>query len=505
MDAVAECSPDVVPGRDLLVARGLTKHFGGVVAVDDVDFTVSDGQIFGIIGSNGAGKSTLLGMVSGSTRPTRGSVELLGSPISGRGSAHVARRGIGRAHQIPRPFRQMTVREHADLAARLHTSGRRERATVVDDVLERCALASRSERRARDLGLLDLKRLGVARAMAMQPKVLLLDEVAAGLVGKEVDEVINLIRSINGEGTTIVMVEHVQALIRELASRVLVLEWGRVLTEGTPAAVAADPAVIEAYLGRTADAAPPRQTAVASRPEPVLSIDALSVAYGKQPALTDCSISLGAGEIVAVVGANGAGKTTLSRALAGIVPIASGRLALNGEDITSMPAHQRARKGIALCHEGRRLFREQTVRDNLLIAARHADTPERSVDERIANVTELFPEIIPLLDRLAGTLSGGQQQMVAIGRALVLEPRVLVFDELSLGLAPIIVKRIFESLPALRDAGIGLLLIEQNVGEALSIADHVYVLDHGSIAFSGTAAEVHADDRLRSAYLGAAT
>lgn len=488
----------------MLEVSGLCKHFGGVRALDDVSFSVAEHQIYGVIGSNGAGKSTLLGVVSGGLRPTQGVVRVAGDEVSGRGSAAVARKGVGRAHQIPRPFHQMTVRQHADLAARLHLHGRHLRHEHVSHVLDRCGLLHRADRQAQDLGLLDLKRLEVARALAMKPKVLLLDEVAAGLVGREVDEVISLIRSIHEDGTTIVMVEHVQALIRELASQVLVLEWGKVLTEGSPDEVANDPRVIEAYLGRTGSATTVvHEPPATGRPEPVLRVEGLGVSYGLQPALRDCNLEIGPGEVVAVVGANGAGKTTLSRAIVGMVPSNSGRVVLDGADLSKVSGHERARRGIALCHEGRRLFREQTVEDNLLIAGRHSRHHSKGVQERIDDVMTLFPELKDLRHRRAGALSGGQQQMVAIGRALVLEPRVLIFDELSLGLAPVVVDRLFEAIPLLRDRGLAILLIEQNVAEAMTVADHVYVLDHGDVAFSGSPAAVFGDERLRAAYLGA--
>jgi branched-chain amino acid transport system ATP-binding protein len=495
----------VVQGLPLLEVHDIGKRFGGVIALDEVSFDVAESQIFGVIGSNGAGKSTLLSVVSGAFRPTVGTVALAGATISGTGSANVARQGIARAHQIPRPFRQMTVRQHADLAARLRFKRRGARHVHVDAVLHRCGLESRANHVARDLGLLDLKRLEVARAVAMAPKVLLLDEVAAGLVGREVDQIIELIRSINAEGTTIVVVEHVQALIRELAERVLVLEWGRVLVEGPPDDVANDARVIEAYLGRTGSRDTVVREVSASRPAPVLVVRGLDVSYGPQPAVRDCTIEIASGEVVAVVGANGAGKTSLARAIAGMIPSRAGRVELGGEDLTRVPSHVRARRGIALCHEGRRLFAEQTVEDNLRIAGRHARHGSRALDERVAEVMMLFPELTDLRDRRAGTLSGGQQQMVSIGRGLVLDPRVVIFDELSLGLAPMLVDRLFQAIPALRERGLAVLLIEQNVAQAMTVADHVYVLDHGAVAFSGSPAAVFNDQRLRAAYLGAST
>jgi ABC-type branched-subunit amino acid transport system ATPase component len=486
-----------------LEVRSLSKRFGGVHALDDVSFTVDRGEIFGIIGPNGAGKTTLLNIAAGVMRPTSGEVLLEGEVISGLRPPAVVRRGVARAHQVPRPFKQMTLRQHLDIAARVHRPHRRARRELVDAVLDRTGLARHADRVAGDLGLLDLKRLEIARAVAMSPRVLLLDEVAAGLVGQEITGVVALIREIQADGLTIVMVEHVQALIRELAARVMVLEWGRKLTEGTPTEVVADRRVIEAYLGQPVEKDVEVARETQARATALVELIGVGVNYGRFPALRDCDLSIAPGEVVALVGANGAGKTTLSRAIAGMVHTHRGEIRFAGADISRLSAHQRARAGIALCHEGRRLFTEQSVRDNLLTAAHRAARTDRTAADRIAEVLALFPELEPLLTRQAALLSGGEQQMVAIGRALALDPKLVIFDELSLGLAPRIVARLLEAIPVLQQRGIAILLIEQNVAQALTVADHVYVLDHGHVVFSGSPADVVDDPRLHAAYLGA--
>jgi branched-chain amino acid transport system ATP-binding protein len=197
---------------------------------------------------------------------------------------------------------------------------------------------------------------------------------------------------------------------------------------------------------------------------------------------------------VAGLGANGAGKTTLASALAGTVPLSAGRVLLDGLDITRQPAHMRARRGIALCHEGRRLFNELSVRENFELATRGS----------IQRAFELFPELKAREKELAGRLSGGQQQMVAIARAMVAEPRVVIFDELSLGLAPLVIDRIYASLEQVRAWGIGVVLIEQNVHRALAQADRVYVMERGHVSFKGTPAELDSLDVLHAAYFGGA-
>jgi branched-chain amino acid transport system ATP-binding protein len=300
------------PATEQLVLQDVTKRFGGVEAVSHVSFAVRDGEALGLIGPNGAGKSTLLSLMAGAQRPSGGRITFRGQRLDRLPAHAVARLGVGRAHQIPRPFGRMTVLDNVRVAAH-STSGQRflERDTHVRDVLDLCGLADRGSRLAASLPLLDLKRLEIARALALDPHLLLLDEVAAGLVGKEVDEVVSLIRRVLARGTTIVVVEHVQTLIQTLADRVIVLDWGRMIAEGTPAEVARDPKVVAVYLGTSGDG---QQRSIARRAgegsalaAPVLRAEDISVDYGKLRALRSVDVEVRPGEVVAVLGANGAG------------------------------------------------------------------------------------------------------------------------------------------------------------------------------------------------------
>ena len=493
----------------LLSIVDVTKRFGGVVALDGVSFDVATGECLGVIGPNGAGKSTLLSLVSGAQRPSSGSVVFKGHPIERMRPYAVPRVGIGRAHQVPRPFRRMTVRENLLVAS--HSAGgvavhRDDRSR---EVLEVCGRVHRADRPAGSRGLLDLTRLEVARALALGPDLLLLDEVAAGLVGEEVDEVTTLIRGLHERGTTIMLVEHVQALVHALASRVVVLDWGRKIAEGTPAEVAADPEVIRIYFGTGGagsdepDAAPARSRPGAGT-APLVSTEALSVRYGRLPALHSVDVELYEGEIVAVLGANGAGKTSVARAIAGLTPVAGGRIRFAGKDITAMRAHERTRLGIALCFEGRRLFTSLSVRENLELAAAYGARSRGGPGERLQRVFDLFPILEERSKSGAGELSGGQQQMLAIGRALMTEARLVLLDELSLGLAPQVVDEAYGAVRRLRDWGVSVMLIEQNVHRSLAVAERVYVLERGHVRAVGTPAEVSRDETLMRAYFGAA-
>jgi branched-chain amino acid transport system ATP-binding protein len=490
-----------------LTAVGLTKHYGGVKALSDVSFSLPAGQTLGVIGPNGAGKSTLLALVSGSIRPTDGSVSWRGQQIDRLPKHMIARSGIGRARQIPRPFRRLTVRQNLQVAANSAIGDHRARESLVTETLQECGLLAREDAVSGDLGLLDLKRLEVARALALNPRLLLLDEVAAGLIGSELSAIADLIERIKRRGLSIVIVEHVQGVIGRLADRAIVLDWGRVIAEGTPQEVAADSKVIEVYFGASVHAQPKRpekNLTAEARPTTVLDVDNMTVKYGGLAALADVSLKMAEKEMIGIIGANGAGKTTLCRAIAGLVPCQGGQVKLLGADVTRMPAHQRARRGLVICHEGRRLFTSLTVKENLDLGAAFSGANRQAAEQRLAAVFDMFPVLRECAHRLADSMSGGQQQMLAIGRALMANPKVLLLDELSLGLAPLVIENLYGALEKIRALGVSIMLVEQNTHRCLAVADRVYVLERGRISYGGPPSDLIGDDMLRKAYFGTA-
>jgi branched-chain amino acid transport system ATP-binding protein len=234
----------------------------------------------------------------------------------------------------------------------------------------------------------------------------------------------------------------------------------------------------------------------------LLSVDRLAVSYGDSQVLVDVGFELQQGEIVALVGANGAGKTTLLRTLTGLVAPRSGAINFDGRAIAATPPYERARLGLAMVPEGRRLFQGLSVRQNLELGCRAAPDQTHKAED-IDFVFTLFPELVRLQNRLSGLLSGGEQQMCAIGRALMARPKMLLIDEMSLGLAPVIVERIAGVIRTINsDRGVSILLVEQDVGLALEIATRGYVLDTGRIIIDGASADLLLRDDIRTAYLG---
>jgi len=234
---------------------------------------------------------------------------------------------------------------------------------------------------------------------------------------------------------------------------------------------------------------------------PLLSVENLSVAYGGIQAVKGISLEVGEGELVTLIGRNGAGKTTTLNTLGGLLRPVAGRLGYAGHDLARLPAHERVCHGLALVPEGRGIFARLTVKENLLMGAFHRND-KAQIAADLERSYALFPRLRERERQLGGTLSGGEQQMLAIGRALMSRPRLLLLDEPSMGLAPLMVEKIFAIIREINAQGVAILLIEQNARMALAAARRAYVLESGCITLSGPAAELAVDERVRAAYLG---
>jgi branched-chain amino acid transport system ATP-binding protein len=234
----------------------------------------------------------------------------------------------------------------------------------------------------------------------------------------------------------------------------------------------------------------------------MLRLNSVNVSYGAIQAVRDVSIEVPKGEVVTIIGANGAGKSTLLKSIVGLEPVTNGQVFLDGQDITSTPAHRRTGMGVALSPEGRGVFSDQSVRDNLLLGAYSKKANAAQTEQKIEHFFGLFPRVRERQEQAAGTMSGGEQQMLAIARALMSEPKLLLLDEPSLGLAPLIIKDIFNTIRTLRETGLTILLVEQMANQALAVADHAYVLETGRITHQGKGSDLLNDPKVRAAYLG---
>jgi len=234
----------------------------------------------------------------------------------------------------------------------------------------------------------------------------------------------------------------------------------------------------------------------------MLKLESVKVSYGAIQAVKGVSLEVRAGEVVTIIGANGAGKSTLLKAIVGLEPVAEGRVLIDGQDTTQVPGHRRVGLGVALSPEGRGVFADQTVRENLMLGAYSRKDGAAATEAAISREFKRFPRLEERQDQLSGTLSGGEQQMLAISRALMSDPRLLLLDEPSLGLAPLIIKGIFDAIRQLRDSGLTILLVEQMAKQALGVADRAYVLETGCVTLEGSGRELLDNPKVKAAYLG---
>jgi ABC-type branched-subunit amino acid transport system ATPase component/ABC-type branched-subunit amino acid transport system permease subunit len=478
------------PGERVgLEVRGLGISFGGVRAAHDIALEAKPGEVTSLIGPNGAGKTTVLNMLGGFYRPDAGTIRLGAGEVQGLPAWRIARAGVARTYQTTQLFGSMSVAENVEIALK------EKAGAVVAALLAFVGYAGRPDARASELSHVDKRLVEIARALAMRPSVLLLDEPAAGLSAQDKAKLAQLLRRIAGSGIAVVLVEHDMSVVMGISDHVIVLDAGLRIAAGTPAEVQQDPAVRRAYLGEKEHAPTVRRGAAGA---PLLELGRLAAGYGAEPVLKGIDLAVREGEMVAVLGANGAGKSTLMRAICGLHRPVQGGIAFAGTDISREPAHRLVERGVVLVPEGRQVFPELSVLHNLELGA----FSRKKIDAgEIDAMLERFPRLRERLQQRAGLLSGGEQQMLAIARGLMAKPRLLLLDEPSLGLAPTVIGDLFASLDRLRAEAATVLLVDQMAGLALALADRAYVVEDGRIVASGDAREIAADGALEKAYL----
>jgi branched-chain amino acid transport system ATP-binding protein len=520
---------------NLLVGKGLTVRFGGLVALRNVDLVVPHESIVGLVGPNGAGKSTLFGVLSGIIQPAEGRVTLDGHDVTSARPQIRVEMGMARTFQHPKLFGDLTVREHLLLADRVrHQSSRiwsdlltmgclrrpdPEEDQRIDALVELLGLRPVIEQSAAGLPLGVARLLELGRALATSPRILLLDEPSSGLDTSETSQFEHTLERVTQErGISVLLVEHDVELVMRLCRSIHVLDFGALIAQGSPDEIRADSAVRSAYLGEEiagatldaqedvtmtttvndsiggVDEPPPSREG-----PPVLSVENLHLRYGDAVALSGVSFELRAGEALAVLGPNGAGKSSLARALSGLVSPYKGTIVFEGREISSASSYGIRRAGVVHLPEGRGVFRSLSVLDNLRMGTANI-RGRRARREAVSLALEVFPSLAPRHNQLAGSLSGGEQQMLSLARTIATSPKLVIADELSLGLAPILVDHVFEGLARARAAGVTIIVIEQYVHRALAFADRCVVLQRGTVAWSGPAAS--AGHELLSHYLG---
>jgi branched-chain amino acid transport system ATP-binding protein len=490
----------------MLLIENISKSYGGHLAVRSASFSVDGGEMLALIGPNGAGKSTCFNMVGGQIRPDTGSIRLNGKEIGGLPTRAVWRLGVGRTFQISATFGSMTVLENVQMAlisaarqqcdALAPVEGRHQNRAMA--VLERVGIADQADRSCGVLAYGDLKRVELAIALSHAPQLLLMDEPTAGMAPLERTTLMQLVADIVREQRIAVLfTEHDMDVVFTHATRIAVLDRGQIIAAGTPDAVRADPEVKRIYLGGQMTAPPEREAATGGAP--VLSVAGMNAGYGRAQILYDTGLTLRAGEVVALLGRNGAGKSTTMKAIMGLLPGTTGARSFAGVSLDGLQPYRISHLGLAYVPEERRVFAALTILENLEVgrnpgvSAPHPWTLER--------IFALFPNLGERRHALGGRLSGGEQQMLAIARALMGNPTAILLDEPSEGIAPVIVEQMAQAVLRLKQEGLAILLSEQNLHFARAVCDRAYVLEKGVIRFDGTMRELLADAAIAKAYL----
>ena len=488
----------------ILSARAIVKSFGGIKAVQGVDISIADRTLHALIGPNGAGKTTAFNLLSGLYRPDAGEVSLLGRPIAGETPEQIARAGIGRSFQITNLFPALSVDENIRLAVQARHPRRFDPWTPAlsiaavnaetAEIIRYLGLAGIEQAEAGTLSYGGQRLLDMGIAVATAPRVLLLDEPLAGLAAAERERIAAIIKRISAD-IPVLLVEHDIDRVFQLADRVTVMNDGRVLLDGSAEDARNSKRVQEVYIGSGAAevAARPRETA--SGTSALLTIGQVNTFYGKSHILNDVGFTLHENEIVALLGRNGAGKSTLLKTLIGIAPASSGTIKLGGTELIGKSSAQHARLGIGYVPQGRGLFAGMSVEQNLELGGLKRQTGH-GVHWTRERVYEYFPRIRERLDSPADYLSGGEQQMVAVARALSGDVRVLLLDEPFEGLAPAVVEQLFEAFDRLRKE-IAIIIVDHHLDLALALSDTTVALERGQVLHRGPSRALRDDLDLR--------
>ena len=530
----------------ILETTDLTKKFGRLTANDRISLGVERGEIHGIIGPNGSGKSTFFNTVTGLYDADDGTVHFDGRDITEMSPDKIARNGLGRTFQIASPFADLTVQENL---LSVYTDGIRSGLRIPNNkrararsILEQLEIEHIADHEASDISGGQQKLLELGRILMLDPSCIMLDEPTAGVNPALQMRILDHLRELNEEGQTFVIIEHDMSVISGLTDRVSVLNQGQIVMQGDFETVTSDERVREAYLGERTDPNAGLDDAIKSSSQPKanatdpedgsseitpdevattsnggstaqiaqteteetsrkkqLVAENLATGYGNHTVIKDVSVESHEG-ITCIFGPNGSGKSTLLKALVGAVPVWSGSIMYGKDNITETNAYQNLEHGIVMLPQDGGIFGNMTVRENLLLGGYRIDRPIR--EERLESVLDAFPALEDKLSAKGHSLSGGQQMMLSFGRAMMTGSDLYLLDEPSAGLAPSLVDDVFEMVQTLVEQGAQVILVEQNVREALRIADHVYILAQGQLQFEGPAHDLLDEDELVELYLG---
>jgi ABC-type branched-subunit amino acid transport system ATPase component len=535
--------------KEVLKATDISVSFGGVRALDRVSFAVEEGEIHGVIGPNGAGKTTAINVLTGFI-PQRGggNVVFEGKPLPER-PFQIARAGIARTFQASAIFPDLSAGENVMCAGNRWTRAglfgcmlQSKRARNEEDELrkaaatwlERVGFASSFDTPMKSLPFGEQRKVEIARALMAKPRLLLLDEPTAGLTADEVSVIAKLLKSLKRTGDdalSVLLIEHNVPFIFSLCDRVTALDNGMLVATGTPAEIRAKKEVIASYLGGQAEegapataSGPPAATptpapaaigrrtgtekpsqpapTLAANAETILDVRSIDAGYGRVKVVRGLSFTVKAGELVAICGRNGAGKSTLLNALTGQPRISSGEVHWLGERVEHLAVSDIIRRGMVLVPQERGVISEQSVDANLRLSTIGLGLNRAKYQERREEMLERFPRLRERIDQLAGTLSGGERQMLALAKVLIRKPRLLLMDEPSIGLAPTIVENLQRMVADISRDGIAVIVAEQNVWWVAPLAMRAFLIESGKFVAEGKPEDIIHRERVLESFLG---
>lgn len=516
---VSRLVSDLMPACDKdLCITGLSVAFGGLKVLQNVSLNVPAGKTIGLIGPNGAGKTTLINVISGFVPPSDCQTLRFGDfDLRKQSPQKRIAEGLGRTFQHAELFDDLTIREMLMVAA-----GQRQKnlskeagnqlpaAVIVDRILNGLNLRGVEDAYPEELPFGVKKVADIARTLAAGAMFVALDEPFSGLDSAEVSELRSILAGMKAAGASILIIDHAVPEIMAIADHVVVLNFGTVLADGSPRDISSNVDVQQAYFGTSSKtksktktvAATPRQ---GGAPQKTL-IEVRNVAqhYSGVVALDNVSLSLEAGSFTAILGPNGAGKSTLAHILGGIIRPSSGEILHAGIQRKVDTAYGAVRDGICLVPEGRRLFGQLTIEENLIAAGYGVGLNKKQIRERMTEILKILPPALSegMGSRFCISLSGGERQLLALSRALMSNPQLIILDEPSMGLAPIMVDRVYETLADLNAKGVAVVVIEQIATHAIEHAGRLHVLSRGRIAYSGPAQGTDASHAIQVSYLG---
>ncbi len=474
----------------VLRTENLHCAFGSLVVTKDVNLTVEQGERHVIIGPNGAGKTSLINQIGGQLHAGAGRILLGDADITRWAPNRIAQAGVARTFQRNNLFPSLSVLENLRLAVAARrgwpwnffapADSVRPTVTHAEALLAQVHIAGDPRRLVRNLSYGEQRQLEIGVALAGDPVLLLLDEPTSGMSPAETQRMIALIAGLP-RTLSILMIEHDMDVVFTLADRITVLYYGEILASGRP----------EENPRRS-----PRPRGLSGHAPLMLELDGVHTYYGDSHVLRGVSLTVDAGEVVCLLGRNGAGKTTTVLTAMGYLKPRHGRVRYRGRDLASLPPYEIARLGVGFVPQERGIFPSLTVRENLTVFARTGDGAWT-----LPRIHELFPVLESRGGNLGFQLSGGEQQMLSIARALMLNPNLLLLDEPSEGLAPMILEQIVAALKSLKNEGLGILLVEQNLRTALALGDRHHVLNKGEICYTGSSAELGGNEQVLRDYL----